>query len=295
MNKKNEIENTPISNSSNGGNESFDRDAGIAMPDEVRIIRKHDLTEHSDSANLLPPPQDKGDLSEAQMDRDENESFEFDGFELFPGGSPIDPSDVCLRPAVEIDVSVGVESDRSDFKSSSGFEEEQEFAESNACEDERLTRITAQYELTPGRRRRLRTQLSDVDVVCGRGELANQHEGNVLFREERERLNGEYRARSRDRRVSIAIQMARSVHERGGSFLRKNDQGTWDEIPDREAVRKCQHALREKKKLAGKRKRTQQSKNNSDDKKPPPHEGGDDKKPPPASSGDMSSPSIFSV
>jgi len=102
----------------------------------------------------------------------------------------------------------------------------------------------------PPRKPRKNTNITPLDVVLGRGELANTHEGNISFREERDKLKAAYAKAERSRRREVAIQLMDSVHMRGGAFLKK-EQGTevWTEVADKEAIMKCAHALREKRKI----------------------------------------------
>ena len=110
--------------------------------------------------------------------------------------------------------------------------------------------------ITKGRVPRRRVPKRDVDVLLGRGETANTHPGNNLFREERDKFKQTYREVERSKRKQIAVRLARRVHKWGGAFMRK-DRGkkeTWSEVSDSEAIEKCSHALREKKEVVKKRK-----------------------------------------
>ena len=102
------------------------------------------------------------------------------------------------------------------------------------------------YVISPGKRRRLNTTATDSDVLNGRGEVTKHHPGNKRFREERDRLKEKYLSESRNKRKRFSLELAKAVHDWGGAFLQKNEDGTWSEISDRDAIKKCQHALREK-------------------------------------------------
>ncbi|KAL7568720.1 hypothetical protein ACA910_021714 [Epithemia clementina (nom. ined.)] len=172
-----------------------------------------------------------------------------------------------------------LESDAIDVKSSSETwdeHEERDDVDSDTSGDNPV-RVDAKFEISPGKQRRICTEPTEKDVLLGRGEQVNHHKGNIRFRELRENLKDSYRKLSKRKRITVAIQMARSVHEWGGSFIKKDKNVSWTEVEDLEAIRKCQHALREKKTLSKKRKRLlpddcahAEAPGSDDNQKPPP-------------------------
>mmetsp|Transcript_6851 Transcript_6851/g.13947 ORF Transcript_6851/g.13947 Transcript_6851/m.13947 type:complete len:219 (-) Transcript_6851:115-771(-) len=89
--------------------------------------------------------------------------------------------------------------------------------------------------------------LTTNDVVLGRGELANTHPGNKKYRAKRDMLKRAYNAAKRSQRRLVAIQLMTYVRDAGGLFLKMDEQGMWQEVPEKVAIDKCAHALREKK------------------------------------------------
>mmetsp|Transcript_10555 Transcript_10555/g.19702 ORF Transcript_10555/g.19702 Transcript_10555/m.19702 type:complete len:259 (-) Transcript_10555:472-1248(-) len=87
--------------------------------------------------------------------------------------------------------------------------------------------------------------ISENDVLFGRGGGTNRHIGNVYFRE----LVSEYQpayiqARKRDKTM-IAKTIVAQVRNRNGRFLRKQENGNWVDVGDKKAAEKTSQALRE--------------------------------------------------
>ncbi|KAL9184617.1 hypothetical protein ACHAXT_012587 [Thalassiosira profunda] len=98
---------------------------------------------------------------------------------------------------------------------------------------------------------------SNLDVLCGRGGMANRHEGNARFRDEAKRMrpayhcvvsSGQNRSADRERKFFLSLELVERVHKYGGRFLKKGSDGLWYEIEDEEARKKASQALRETKK-----------------------------------------------
>lgn len=87
--------------------------------------------------------------------------------------------------------------------------------------------------------------ISENDVLFGRGGGTNRHIGNVFFRD----LVSEYQpayvqARKRDKTM-IAKTIVAQVRNRNGRFLRKGENGNWVDVGDKKAAEKTSQALRE--------------------------------------------------
>ena len=70
---------------------------------------------------------------------------------------------------------------------------------------------------------------TELDVLCGRGGLTNNHPGNLWFRDEALKLCGEYSHSSttKEQKSVIAFQLINSVKAKGGRFLMKGKDGLW--------------------------------------------------------------------
>jgi len=90
-------------------------------------------------------------------------------------------------------------------------------------------------------------QYTDNDVLMGRGGKSNHHPGNMRYRQEIERLQGDYKKTDdKDEKTRISEQLVSHVQSYGGNFLEKDDHG-WYIIDDIVARRKVSQALREDK------------------------------------------------
>lgn len=90
-------------------------------------------------------------------------------------------------------------------------------------------------------------ELSDKDVLQGRGGRSNHHPGNVRYREEVERVQEWYKkTNDKDEKTRISKTLLLYVQSFGGNFLEKDESG-WYIIDDVVARRKVSQALREDK------------------------------------------------
>lgn len=98
-------------------------------------------------------------------------------------------------------------------------------------------------------------------VICGRGSAANNHIGNIRFRDIVKTYQGRYRAACKADKPIVALEIVLSWKGMSppGRFLSKkkskslstkdmnnNDDGEWYEIPDEQASRKVAQRLRER-------------------------------------------------
>ena len=83
------------------------------------------------------------------------------------------------------------------------------------------------------------------DVLLGRGGGINSHPGNARFRDESRKLRGVYEASVRKDKKQISLDLVDTVHEYGGRFMRKEQDGKWYEVDHESARKKCSQALRE--------------------------------------------------
>lgn len=87
------------------------------------------------------------------------------------------------------------------------------------------------------------------NLLLGRGEMANIHLGNVWFPEERDHMMFINQSGERKKKAEIAFELVQRVWARGGAFMKKDkDRKTWSEVSLKDAIIKCQHTLRERKK-----------------------------------------------
>jgi len=85
------------------------------------------------------------------------------------------------------------------------------------------------------------------DVLSGRGAGTNKHTGNKYFRELCDQFRSAYaKPKKNMRKMDIAKRIVTMIQERGGRFLKRNDETMqWIEITDREATMKTCQALRD--------------------------------------------------
>jgi hypothetical protein len=86
--------------------------------------------------------------------------------------------------------------------------------------------------------------ISENDVLFGRGGGTNRHVGNIYFRDLVSEHQPAYvQARKRDK-TRIAKSIVAQVRNRNGRFLRK-ENGKWIDVGDKKAAEKTSQALRE--------------------------------------------------
>ena len=99
-------------------------------------------------------------------------------------------------------------------------------------------------------------ELSDNDVLLGRGRGIVKFVGNQRFRrlvEERKEEYSSFGSHKDERKARIARELFDRIHERGGRFLKPVEDGrpddkTWYEVEESVALEKCMQALRQKEK-----------------------------------------------
>jgi len=93
------------------------------------------------------------------------------------------------------------------------------------------------------------SQPQDIDVICGRGALSNNHPGNRLFRRLVQANKEVYNEASAQQREMLVRSIAAAVHNVGGRFVRKDKTSKsscqWREIHSDEAATKILQALRD--------------------------------------------------
>jgi len=95
------------------------------------------------------------------------------------------------------------------------------------------------------------SQITDRDVLCGRGGLTNHHEGNRRFRSIVADHQGEYMTAKKHDKADIARRIVGIIREEGGRFLKSMEGkassggGRWVEVGDQKAREKTSQALRE--------------------------------------------------
>mmetsp|Transcript_13533 Transcript_13533/g.23028 ORF Transcript_13533/g.23028 Transcript_13533/m.23028 type:complete len:409 (-) Transcript_13533:781-2007(-) len=93
------------------------------------------------------------------------------------------------------------------------------------------------------------SQISQNDVLCGRGGLTNHHTGNVFFRRLVRIKQEAYLLATKREKAGVAKEIVDVIRHLSppGRFLKKDPQnpGVWVEIGDRKAREKTSQALRE--------------------------------------------------
>lgn len=93
--------------------------------------------------------------------------------------------------------------------------------------------------------------VTDQDVLCGRGAPTNQHPGNQYFRDIISQFQLPYTAARRSRKPEIALRVVRIIEENGGRFLKRNKYCSrgghfgWEEVGAQRAYEKACQALRD--------------------------------------------------
>mmetsp|Transcript_4099 Transcript_4099/g.8460 ORF Transcript_4099/g.8460 Transcript_4099/m.8460 type:complete len:547 (-) Transcript_4099:253-1893(-) len=90
------------------------------------------------------------------------------------------------------------------------------------------------------------TQISDVDVLCGRGGAALRHPGNQTYRRLVNLNKGLYITCLKTEKLKISRSIVAAIREQKGRFLEKDSKtNSWYDIGDKKAVEKTSQALRE--------------------------------------------------
>ena len=98
------------------------------------------------------------------------------------------------------------------------------------------------YEVAAHQRKYV--QYTDMDVLCQRGGLGNQHVGNKRYLAAKEAMQVLYQATPKAGRTAVAQQLVDQVRSWGGRFLTRDAHG-WYEIHNHKARTKASQALRE--------------------------------------------------
>jgi hypothetical protein len=91
-------------------------------------------------------------------------------------------------------------------------------------------------------------QVSQQDVLFGRGGQTNRHIGNLRYRDIIALHRADYVRASKIEKPNVARRIVKAIRtgKNPGRFLRKGDDGKWQEVSDKEAAWKASQALREK-------------------------------------------------
>jgi len=89
-------------------------------------------------------------------------------------------------------------------------------------------------------------EITDSDVLCGRGGMTNHHAGNIFFRKLVRMKQETYLQASKREKASVARDIVSFIRNMNppGRFLKK-DGNSWKDIGDRKAREKTSQALRE--------------------------------------------------
>mmetsp|Transcript_1329 Transcript_1329/g.1663 ORF Transcript_1329/g.1663 Transcript_1329/m.1663 type:complete len:228 (-) Transcript_1329:159-842(-) len=94
----------------------------------------------------------------------------------------------------------------------------------------------------------LASDLTNDDILCGRGGATNNHVGNKQFRAIVAEHQPEYLSAKKRDKAGIARRIVQVLRERGGRFLKKVEgEGPerWVDVGDKKATEKTSQALRE--------------------------------------------------
>lgn len=87
--------------------------------------------------------------------------------------------------------------------------------------------------------------ISDTDVLCGRGSRINTHPGNVTYREICQAYMSEYGQAKKVHKPLVSKRIVQLIKEQGGKFLQRTSvPDQWEEIEDKKAAEKTGQALR---------------------------------------------------
>ena len=88
-------------------------------------------------------------------------------------------------------------------------------------------------------------EITENDVLCGRGGATNHHKGNIAFRTLVSANQPKYVKTPRLHRSDIAKSIVAEIREKNGRFLKKVGKNIWEDIGDTKATAKASQALRE--------------------------------------------------
>jgi len=90
--------------------------------------------------------------------------------------------------------------------------------------------------------------ITERDILCGRGGATNHHPGNKRFRDLVAVHRPDYVAAPKVSKPVVARRLVRAIRMANppGRFLKKRNNGLWEDIGDKKAAEKCSQALREK-------------------------------------------------
>lgn len=84
-----------------------------------------------------------------------------------------------------------------------------------------------------------------IDVLGGRGNGSNMHPGNINFRKLAANHKDTYHVASNEQKAFIKRQVVEQIHNGNGRFLNKNDDGVWEIMDEKYALKKTGQALRD--------------------------------------------------
>jgi hypothetical protein len=88
--------------------------------------------------------------------------------------------------------------------------------------------------------------LTDLDVLCGRGGKSNHHNGNKKYRDEVGNLQQWYKSSEKNEKTDLSQCLVNYVHSYGGRFLKMEESNKrWYLVTNHVARRKASQALRE--------------------------------------------------
>jgi len=87
-------------------------------------------------------------------------------------------------------------------------------------------------------------QLTEHDVIMGRGGRTNKHSGNMRYLALKDKMQQRYMEALKAEKTTIAQELVDAVHAWGGRFLKLEGDG-WFEVDQLTARKKCSQSLRE--------------------------------------------------
>jgi len=88
-------------------------------------------------------------------------------------------------------------------------------------------------------------QISDNDVLLGRGKGVARHEGNINFRKLIVDCQCDYVLAPRPQKTGMARRIVATIRQNNGRFLKQDKSGKWFDVGNQKALEKTSQALRE--------------------------------------------------
>jgi len=85
-----------------------------------------------------------------------------------------------------------------------------------------------------------------LDVLCERGGKGNNHPGNKVYLQQKESMQDEYEMASKEKKFQMSKVLVAFIHDRGGRFMKRAENGEWYEVDYKTARLKASQSLRDR-------------------------------------------------